>query len=137
MYCTHCTLPLVVRQFFPVKTYIIKSIKLGPTNFQLFNFGRGTWMNCIMQYGDCRSLVVVLSLSKWKVVSSSPARACRVNLKTFKIGSDCSFAKSTAFRSENHRSFRYDLKNGGLMLQTSMNKFTRYLKMYPQIKQIN
>jgi hypothetical protein len=30
--------------------------------------------------------------------------------KTFKIGSDCSFAKSTAFRSENHRSFRYDKK---------------------------
>jgi hypothetical protein len=30
--------------------------------------------------------------------SSSPARAGRVKPKTFKIGSDCFFAKSTAFR---------------------------------------
>jgi hypothetical protein len=29
------------------------------------------------------------------------------------VGSDCSFAKSTAFRSENHGSVGYDLKNGG------------------------
>jgi hypothetical protein len=50
----------------------------------------------------CRSLVVVLSLSIREVVSKSPARACRVKPKTFKIGSDCSFAKSTAFRSENN-----------------------------------
>jgi hypothetical protein len=35
----------------------------------------------------------------------------------FKIGSDCSFAKSTAFRSENHGSFGYDLKNGGPVSQ--------------------
>jgi hypothetical protein len=35
----------------------------------------------------------------------------------FKIGSDCSFAKSTAFRCENHGSFGYDLKNGGPMSQ--------------------
>jgi hypothetical protein len=47
-------------------------------------------------YDVCRSLVVV---------------------KTFKIGSDCSFAKSTAFRSENNESFRYDLKNRGPVLQ--------------------
>jgi hypothetical protein len=44
------------------------------------------------------NLVVVLSLSKRKVVSLNPARAGRVKPKTFKIGSDCSFAKSTAFR---------------------------------------
>jgi hypothetical protein len=47
----------------------------------------------------CRSLVVVLSLSKRKVVSSSPARAGRVKRKTFKTGSDCSFAKSTPWGS--------------------------------------
>jgi hypothetical protein len=46
----------------------------------------------------CCSLMVVLSLCKREVVSSSPARASRVKPKTFKIGSDCSFAKSTAFR---------------------------------------
>jgi hypothetical protein len=46
----------------------------------------------------CRSLVVVLSLSKQKVVSSSPARVGRVKPKTFKIGSDCSFAKSMTFK---------------------------------------
>jgi hypothetical protein len=37
--------------------------------------------------------------------------------KTFKMGSDCSFAKSTAFRSENHGSFGYDLNNGGPVSQ--------------------
>jgi hypothetical protein len=31
----------------------------------------------------------------------SPTRAGRVKPKTFKIDTDCSFAKSTAFRSEN------------------------------------
>jgi hypothetical protein len=62
----------------------------------------------------CRSLVVVLSLGKREVVSSSPAHVGRIKPKMFKIGSDCSFAKSTAFRSENHRSFRHDLKNGGV-----------------------
>jgi hypothetical protein len=36
-----------------------------------------------------------------------------VKPKTYKIGSDCSFAKNTAFRSENHGSFGYDLKYGG------------------------
>jgi hypothetical protein len=30
----------------------------------------------------------------------------------FKISIDYSFAKSTAFRSENHGSFGYDLENG-------------------------
>jgi hypothetical protein len=30
---------------------------------------------------------------------------------------DCSFAKSAAFRSENYRSFGYDLKNGGPVSQ--------------------
>jgi hypothetical protein len=64
-----------------------------------------------------RSLVVVLSLSKREAVSSSPARISRVKPKTFNIGSDCSFAKSTVFRSENHRSFGYDLKNGGPVSQ--------------------
>jgi hypothetical protein len=65
----------------------------------------------------CRSLVVVLSLSIREVVSSSPVRAGRVKPKTFNIGSDCFFAKSTAFRSENHGSFGYDLKNGGPVSQ--------------------
>jgi hypothetical protein len=57
------------------------------------------------------SLVVVLSLSIREVVSSSHARAGRVKPKTFKICSNCSFAKSTAFRSENHGSFRWNDKN--------------------------
>jgi hypothetical protein len=63
--------------------------------------------------------VVVLSLSNQEVVSSSPVRTGRVKPKTFKIGSgsDYSFAKGTAFRSENHGSFRYDLKNGGPVSQ--------------------
>jgi hypothetical protein len=65
----------------------------------------------------CRNLVVVLSLSKREVVSSNPARTGCVKPKTFKIGSDCSFAKSTAFRSENHGSFGYDLENGGPVSQ--------------------
>jgi hypothetical protein len=65
----------------------------------------------------CCSLVVVLSLSKREVMSSSPARAGRVKPKTFKICSDCSFAKSTAFRRSNHGSFEYDLKNGGPVSQ--------------------
>jgi hypothetical protein len=52
-----------------------------------------------------------------EVGSSSPARAGRVIPKTFNIRSDCSFAKSTAFRSENHGSFGYDLKNGGSVSQ--------------------
>jgi hypothetical protein len=60
----------------------------------------------------CRSLVVVLSLSKREVVSSSPARDGHVKPKTVKIGSDCSFVKSTVFRSENHGSFGYDLEKG-------------------------
>jgi hypothetical protein len=67
--------------------------------------------SCIqLIYIGCRSLVIVLSLSIRKVVSSSPARAGRVKLKTFKIGSNCSFGKSTAFRSEHRGSFGYDLK---------------------------
>jgi hypothetical protein len=55
----------------------------------------------------CGNLVIVLLLSIREVGSSSPACAGRVKPKTFKIGSDCSF------RSENHGSFGYDLKNGG------------------------
>jgi hypothetical protein len=66
---------------------------------------------------SCSSLVVVLWLSIWEVVSSSPARAGRVKPKAYKIGSDCSFAKSTALRSENTGSFGYDLKNGGPVSQ--------------------
>jgi hypothetical protein len=46
----------------------------------------------------CGSLVVVLSFNIQEVVSSSPARVVRVKPKTFKIDSDFSFAKSTAFR---------------------------------------
>jgi hypothetical protein len=48
----------------------------------------------------CRSLVVVLSLSIQEVMSLSPTRAGHIKPKTFKIGSDCSFSKSIAFRSE-------------------------------------
>jgi hypothetical protein len=59
------------------------------------------------------SLVVVLLLSIWEVVSSSPARAGCVKPKTFKIGNDFPFVKSTAFRSENHGFFGYNLKHGG------------------------
>jgi hypothetical protein len=58
-----------------------------------------------------RSLVVALSLRIREVVSSIRSRAGRVKPKTFRIGSDCSFVKSTAFSSENHGSFGYDLKN--------------------------
>jgi hypothetical protein len=65
----------------------------------------------------CSSLVVVLSLSIQEVVSSNPASAGQVKPKTIKIGSNCSFTKSTAFRSENHRSVGYDLKNGGPVSQ--------------------
>jgi hypothetical protein len=50
----------------------------------------------------CGSLVVVLLLGIREVMSSSPARADHVKFMTFEIGSDCSFAKSTAFRSENN-----------------------------------
>jgi hypothetical protein len=66
----------------------------------------------------CGNLEVVLSLSIREVVSSSTARADRVKptCKTFKIGSNYSFAKS-AFTSENHGSFGYELKNGGPVLQ--------------------
>jgi hypothetical protein len=65
----------------------------------------------------CRSLVIVLSLSIREVVSSTPAPVGRVKPKMFKIGSDYSFAKSKAFRSENYGSFEYDLKNGGPVSQ--------------------
>jgi hypothetical protein len=86
----------------------------------LFNFlpNQMSWnVFFIFTLTGCRSLVVVLSLSKREVVSSSPTRASRVKPKSFRIGSDCSFAKSSAFRSENHGSFGYDLKNGGPMSQ--------------------
>jgi hypothetical protein len=64
------------------------------------------------------SIVVVPLLSTWAIVSSSPARAGRVKPRAFlKIGSDCSFTKNTAFRSENHKSFGYELKNGGPVSQ--------------------
>ena len=63
------------------------------------------------------SLVVVLSLSIWGAVSLSPTHAVCVKPKTFKIGFDCSYAKSMAFRRENHWSFGYDLKNGGPVSQ--------------------
>jgi hypothetical protein len=53
-------------------------------------------------FTSCASLVVVLSRSNREVVSSTAAHTGRVKPKTFKIGSDCSLAKSTAFRSENH-----------------------------------
>jgi hypothetical protein len=62
-------------------------------------------------------VVVVLSLSILEVVTSSPARVSRVKPKTFKIGSDCSFAKSTAIRIVNHGFFGYDLNNRGPMSQ--------------------
>jgi hypothetical protein len=42
-----------------------------------------------------------------------------------KIGSDCSFAMSAAFRSDNHGSFGYAIKNGGPVSQQ-----VRHLKKY-------
>jgi hypothetical protein len=65
----------------------------------------------------CGSLVVLLSHSNLEFVSSSPARTGGVKPKPFKIGSDCSIPKSTAFRIENHGSFGYDLRNGGPVSQ--------------------
>jgi hypothetical protein len=40
------------------------------------------------------------------------------------IGSDCSFAQRSAFRSKNLETFRYDLENSGLALakETSLLK---------------
>jgi hypothetical protein len=38
-----------------------------------------------------------------------------VNPKILNIGSHCSFAWDSAFRSENNEPFGYDLKNGGPM----------------------
>jgi hypothetical protein len=58
----------------------------------------------------CRCLVVALSLRIREEMSSSLALACRVNSKNIDIGSDCSFAKSTTYKSESHRSFGYGLK---------------------------
>jgi hypothetical protein len=71
----------------------------------------------LLMMTGCRSVVAVLLLSIREAGSSSPARAGRVKPKTFNIVSDCSFAKSTALRSENQRSFGYDLKNGAPMSQ--------------------
>jgi hypothetical protein len=60
--------------------------------------------------------VAVLSIGIREVVSSSPLdRTGHVKPKTFEIGSVCSFVKSTAFRSEDHGFFGYDLKNGSPM----------------------
>ena len=61
--------------------------------------------------------VVELPPCDREVVSLSPARAGCVKHKTVKIGSDCFFARSTAFRRYNHGSFGYDLKNGGPVSQ--------------------
>jgi hypothetical protein len=69
----------------------------------------------LLFHTGCRSLV--LSLIKRKVVSWSPTRAGRVKRKSFNVGSDCSFANSTTFRSENHGSFGYDLKKAGPVSQ--------------------
>jgi hypothetical protein len=72
----------------------------------------------ISQFLDTTFIQVeVLSFSIQEVVSSSPARAGRVKPKTFRIGSDYFFAKSTAFRSKNYGFFGYDLKNGGPVSQ--------------------
>jgi hypothetical protein len=46
----------------------------------------------VVFFTGCCSLVVVLSLSKREVVSSSTSCAYRVKPKTFRIGSDCTFA---------------------------------------------
>jgi hypothetical protein len=62
----------------------------------------------VLLYLMAYNLVLVFSFSILEVLSSSPARAGRAKPKTLRTGSDCSFVKSTAFRSENHRSFGYD-----------------------------
>jgi hypothetical protein len=95
----------------------------GPSLIGTWNHGEDSRAPVSLRPGftgkitGCRRLVVVLSLSKREVVSSSPAHAGCVKPKTFRIGSDCSFAKNTAFGSENQGSFEYDLKNGGLVSQ--------------------
>jgi hypothetical protein len=61
--------------------------------------------------------MIVLSLSTREVMSSNPAHAGCIKPKTFKIGSDCSFAKSMAFRSEKFTGLGNDLRNGGPVLQ--------------------
>jgi hypothetical protein len=87
---------------FLAQWYVVRNFSDFCANFswyKLFLYPRNTHFIFILHYTTgCRILVVVLSLSKRKVVSSSPARAGRVKPKTFKIGSDCFFAKSTAFR---------------------------------------
>jgi hypothetical protein len=45
-------------------------------------------------------------------------RSKNVFLKDVKIGSDCSFAKISAFRSENRGSFGYGTKDGGSVSQS-------------------
>jgi hypothetical protein len=80
-----------------IKTWNLDNL-IGFFCNHLRNIIKGLWASENPACTGCRSLVVVLSLSKRKVVSSSPAHAGRVKPKMFKIGSDCSFAKRTAFR---------------------------------------
>jgi hypothetical protein len=70
-------------------------------------------------YTCCGSLVVMLSLSIREVMSSSSAWAGRVKPKTFKIGSDCSFAKSTA------------LKESSLLKAVSAKHRTKFAALSP------
>jgi hypothetical protein len=87
----------------------------------------------LVTYTSCVTLVVVLSPSIWEAMGLSPARdTCWVKPKTFKIDSDCSFAKSTAFRSENHRSFGHDLKNAG-----PVSQYTWHVKEPSPLKAVN
>jgi hypothetical protein len=47
-------------------------------------------------------------------------------VRLYYIGSDCSFTKSSVFRSKNHGSFGYDLKNKDSMIPYATGVGTKY-----------
>jgi hypothetical protein len=60
----------------------------------------------------------VTALAKHQGGRDSDVRLCMTRqTQDVKIGRDCSFAKTTAFTSDNHGSFGYAIKNGGPVLQ--------------------
>jgi hypothetical protein len=85
---------LIVQHFYHifVNESVVNSIRMSTA---LFIMGENCGKDRKAVHYDatgCRSLVVVLSLSKREAVSSSPGCTSRVKLKKFKIGSDCSIA---------------------------------------------
>jgi hypothetical protein len=79
---------------------------------------------------SCCNQGVVVSFSTREVVSSSHARTGRVKPKTFKVGSECSFVLSTAFRSENHGSLRYG-KELSLLKAVSAKHRSKFIALSP------